>query len=319
VPTTFESVARQVVAALDSSAGYTLAFQWVIKRYEQVACRTRFSHLRQLALVTVAAPITTGTVSATRDSHTLTFDADATAEVTAAVIGRYIRLSVTWYEIGSYQLVGGFATLTLVSPYTEDDVTDGSYRIIDRFVSLATDASHISDTFINPRRRWGLKKRDLSILDREAPSRSAVAGTAQVVAEAPFDPHTGLRRVEFYPYSDTSETYYYLYWRAIGTFQLTDYVPPVIPIHTLIEGALVDLYRFKMGQSLDAGKLDIGTTWSNLAAKQETLWERRIVEMIAADRGEDDATFLVRRVNEISDQDIQTASQHIMAGWSWPT
>ena len=315
--TTFEQVARQVVAAIDSDATYLLAFEWIKHRYEQLAVRTKLKHLRTIGSLSIAGALDTGTVSITRGTRTLTADADATAVLSASIIGRHVRVRTVWYEILDYAVVGGFGVLTLATDFNEDSVTDGSYRIVQRFAALAADVGHLGNTFINPRRRWAIDLADYTLLDRRAPSRPQVGGSAMVVAEVPFD-HGGVRRVELYPYSSDSETYYYTYWRRVADVKLDDLVPDVLPVYGLIEGALIDLFRYKMGKAIDAGKHEASATWRNEMRTQETKWQHYLVEMISADRGEDDAQFVLSRVGGgLEPHDIRTARDHVLAGWDW--
>ena len=60
MPVTIESVARQLIASVDSDAGYLLGAQWIIKRYEQLAIKAKLRHLRQVGQVSTPAAITTG-------------------------------------------------------------------------------------------------------------------------------------------------------------------------------------------------------------------------------------------------------------------
>jgi hypothetical protein len=316
---TFEQVARQVVAAVDSNATYLLAFEWLKQRYEQLATRAKLRHLRHIGSVSVPASIDTGTVSITRGTRTVIADADATLVWSPALVGRHFRGRVTWYEIVGYSVVGGFGTLQLDADFNEDDVDDGAYRIVPRFSTLAADAAQIGDTFINPRRRHPIELWDYQKLDRHAPSRPQVGGGAMVVAEVPNDGASGLRRVEFYPYSSTSETYFYTYWRALSTIQMSDYLHPQLPAYGLIEGGLINLYRYKMGQAIDAKNAEAAAFWRNEMRTQETKWNQFIVEMISADRGEDDASFILKHIGaQVEPRDIVTARDHVLADWNWP-
>ena len=51
MPVTIESVARQLIASVDSDAGYLFGAQWIIKRYEQLAIKAKLRHLRQVGQV----------------------------------------------------------------------------------------------------------------------------------------------------------------------------------------------------------------------------------------------------------------------------
>ena len=155
---------------------------------------------------------------------------------------------------------------------------------------------------------------DYGELDRAAPSRSAVSGTATHVAEAPQLPD-GRKRVEFYPYSSTSESYAYVYWRSVGQLTYSDVLPPSVPSYILIEGALIDLFRYKMSQAMNASNGESAAFWRNEMRTQETKWNDHLVEAIGADRGEDDTSFILKHLGAArGPTDITTARDHILAG-----
>lgn len=316
MPVSIESVARQLIASVDSDAGYLLASQWIIKRYEQLAIKAKLRHLRQVGQVSMPAAISTGTITVNRGSRTVTGDATAIAAWTTSLVGWHIRGRVTWHEIIAHNLATG--TLTLLSPFEEESVAAGSYTLIQRWIPLADDVGYLGDTFINPRRRLSLSLRDYSELDRAAPSRSAISGSATVVAEAPQLPD-GRKRVEFYPYSSTSESYVYVYWRSVGQLTYSDLLPPSVPSYILIEGGLIDLFRYKMSQAINANNGEAAAFWRNEMRTQETKWKDHLVEAIGADRGEDDTSFILKHLGAaIGPTDLTTARDHILAGWNWP-
>lgn len=316
MPVTIESVARQLLASVDSDAGYLLGAQWIIKRYGELAIKAKLRHLRQVGQVSTPAAISTGTITVNRGSRIVTGDATAIAAWTTSLVGWHIRARVTWHEIIEHNLATG--VLTLLSPYEEDSVVAGTYTLIQRWVPLATDVGYLGDTFINPRRRLPLELKDLGELDRAAPSRSAISGSATLVVEAPQLPD-GRKRVEFYPYSSTSESYAYVYWRAVDQLTYSDMLPPSVPSYILIEGALIDLFRYKMSQSMNANNGEAAAFWRNEMRTQETKWKDHLVEAIGADRGEDDTTFILKHLGgALGPTDITTARDHILAAWNWP-
>jgi len=103
---TVEDVVTRVLGATDVSAdrpiGYELVARWVSDRYQQLASRIRFRHRRQIGTISVPARIDTGLLTATRGSTTVTADADAQAVLSSAVVGRHLRIDVTWYAITAY-------------------------------------------------------------------------------------------------------------------------------------------------------------------------------------------------------------------------
>lgn len=317
MPVTIESVARQLIASVDSDAGYLLGAQWIIKRYEQLAIKAKLRHLRQVGQVSTPAAITTGAITVSRGSNLVTGDATAIAAWTTSLVGWHIRGRVTWHEIIAHNIATG--ALALLGDFEEESVSAGSYTLIQRWIPLAPDVGYLGDTFINPRRRMPLNLVDYGELDRAAPSRSAVSGTATHVAEAPQLPD-GRKRVEFYPYSSTSESYAYVYWRSVGQLTYSDVLPPSVPSYILIEGALIDLFRYKMSQAMNANNGESAAFWRNEMRTQETKWNDHLVEAIGADRGEDDTSFILKHLGAaLGPTDITTARDHILAQWNWPS
>lgn len=86
------------------------------------------------------AVLTTGTVTVTQGLNTVVFDAAATTAITPLatsgpfptnLLQRQFRVGVsTIYNIWSFQLVGGFAQLTLDRPYTDAGGSAQAYQIL---------------------------------------------------------------------------------------------------------------------------------------------------------------------------------------------
>lgn len=317
---TLETVARQVVAAIDTDAGYLLASQWVNVRYQQIATRARLRSLRSVGLVTVPAPIVAGLATFTRDSVYVTGDATATAAWNTTILtnGWWIRVRNIWYEVVAHETISGIGRLTLAAAFGEDSMSAGAYTLYQRWVPLAADCQFLGKSFLNLRRRVPIQFRTMEEVDRMDPSRRFVKGWGPVTCvEAPVSP-AGVRRVEFYPEPSTSETYGYLYWRKPLPLAPTDELPFFIPEYVLREGALIDLYRFMGSKAANKDKLDIAGYWGNLAARQETKWnETDWREAVASDRAEDESTFILRHAGtEFQTYDVTNAKDDILARWT---
>ena len=315
---TLEDIARELIATVDADAGYLLGVQWLVKRYGQLATRTKLRHLRQVGQLSVPAPVSAGTITATRGSQVITGDATATAAWSNELVGWHIRPRTNWYEIVGYQVVGGVGQLRLLNTYEEDTSTDGTYYAVLRWVPVDPEAAYLGNDFVFARRFTPpLKLRDYSILDATAPSRPLISGGPGMVVEAPTRAD-GVKRVELYPYSSTSENYFYLYWRQVADLTADDVLPSTVPAWALIEGASIDLYRYKMAQAITAKNNEAAAFWRNEMRTQETKWERYLIDMIGADRGQDDTSFLLQTAGFAGmPGDITTARQHIVAGWNW--
>lgn len=327
---TVDDVARQLVGATDGNVGYLLAGQWVIQRLNEVATTHRLRCLRQVGQVYVPAAITTGLATFTRDSDQVTGDAQAKAAWDTAayagtadgvpgskgIVGRHIRCQTSWYEILDYKTVGGVGTITLKNRFTEDSSSAGSYHIVQRFVPLDPRSGQIGKDFVHMRRRIPFKRVSMDELDWMFPARPRVGYGADQCAEAPELPD-GTKCVEFYPYSTLSESYFYVYWQRLYDLKQLDPIPPRIPIYALKEAALIDLYRYKMSQALTEGKTEVAATWANMHKAQETKWGNEYMRhIVKADRGDDDATFLLRYAGiQVRSFDIQTAHDEIFSRW----
>lgn len=316
---TLETIARQVVAAVDSDAGYLLAAQWIQGRYEQIATRVKLRHLRKVGLVTVPAPITTGLATFTRDSPYVTGDATATAAWGSLLKnGWWIRTRNVWYEIIDYELLAGVGRLTLAAKFGEDSVTAGAYVLYQRFVELAADCQFVGRKFLNLRRRTEIQYKTMDEIDHVDPSRRLARGWGPIVAcEAPLSAQNR-RQVEFYPEPSTSETYGYLYWRFPTVMQLSDSIPPLIPGYVLREGALIDLYRYKAGKAADKQDVNTAGYWRNEARAQETKWDdERWREAIMADKADDETTFILAHGGmEFITYDVTNAKDDILSRWT---
>lgn len=79
---TIEEIAKEVIASVNSDAGYLLAVKWANSRYQQLVSRARFRHLRETGTIDISAGGSTwdcpadlrwfGTVVYDSDGSTLT-------------------------------------------------------------------------------------------------------------------------------------------------------------------------------------------------------------------------------------------------------
>jgi hypothetical protein len=305
VASTVEEIARSVVAAVASDAGFVLAAQWVADRYKQIAARARLKSTRFVSAISIPSAITIGTVSMQRGSATVTGDATAKAAWSMSVIGRSIRARAAWYDIAEYSASSG---LTLATPYAEDDGTTLSYQIVTRTVALDPTVRWIADTIVFPRRRWPITRVPRESLDMSVSERQYSTGGAVVWADmGHVTTNTGIcKSIELYPYSADTELYYALAYPHPTEYGLMDPLPPEIDEHVLREGALIDAMRWKASKEADAGRVDAAAYWRNEYRAQETMWERKILDTFRATGTGDDVSFLLGAFNMVVDYDIRT-------------
>lgn len=311
MPTSVETIARSVLAAIDSDAGLLLAAQWTRNRYRQLVSRSRFRHLRRIGEVIVPGTVDTGLASATRGSKTVTGDAAAQGVWTSALVGRAIRLRTSWYEIDT---VSATPDINLKTAFAEDDATNVSYDIVDRKVALADNVRWLG-TLVHMRRRLPLEVVSLSELDGLAPDRNLVSASGpRVVAEIAEE--GGSKRLEFYPYPEKDEVIRFVFWQEpLALTNLSDTVPDSINPETIKEGVMIDAMRFNAARAAKAANVELAAFWRNEYRAQQTTWERSILEAIKTDRGIDDMQLILSLGSKPTRglRDVQTAHDDFLA------
>lgn len=310
---TLESIAAQTVASVGGGLSYPLVAEWVRARYQQLATRVKLKHLRQLGQVNIPAAITTGTATVVRDSPVVTISSLDGSLLGRNSVGWFFRAGVVWYEVLSYSSVSGTTTLQLKAPYAEASVTAGAYVLVSRYTKLDSAAAWIGRSWVHARHRRPLSITTMDKLNSMASYRPLVgSGGPQWVAEGPeLD---GVKTVEIYPYSTTSEALFYVYWKDVPALTLTEELSSRIKPYILKEGALIDCYRYKMTQAADKMQIEAAAFYRNEMRTQETKWERYLMEAIQADQGEDDGQFILTTLGKNSAfSEIRTARDQV---WS---
>lgn len=317
---TVADVARQVLAAIDTTAGHLLASQWVADRYTQLCSRARFRHLRIVANLAIPAPVEAGTVAVVPGSRIVTGDAAAQAAWAAltgeaAMAGRHLRYRTNWYRVGAYLAPD---RLELTSPVTETANPAATYVAARRYVPLAPDVRWLSQQGMVLQRVWlPLRGQPLASLDYMAPSRPLVGPWPMTWTEIETLPD-GTRQVEFYPISSQAETVSYVYWAVPPTLEMDAQVPPQIDTGVLVEGCLIDAMRYNASRAANSAQVELASYWRNEYRAQNLVWETRILEAIRTDRGADDVTLILQLQNAYYGvpQDIVTARDHVWYGWT---
>lgn len=309
---TVESVAREVLAAIDTQAGLLLASRWVADRYRRLASRTRFRHLRKVSALALPAPITAGTVGVTLGSAAVTGDATALAAWSNTVEGWWLRANQAWYEVVEYL---GSSGLRLATPYSEATNASASYYLVKRYHALDPMARWLGD-FVFVRRRIRLISMALAELDAGTPSRShIVTGGPSYVSEVGTDA-SGARLMELYPYAGQAETIAYVYWSHPPTLTYEEQIPPQIDSHVLREGALIDAMRYEASMAARKGQIEAAAYWRNEYRAQAVSWEREVLDAIRADRGSDDLMFILETLGgPAGSPDIRTARDVVLDRW----
>jgi hypothetical protein len=313
---TVDELARDIVGSLALDEGYLLAARWIDNRYKQLVSRVRFKHLRQIGEIQIQATYDTGTVVTTRDSTAVTGTDTVWTTAPTTSPGEYwfFKGTSAWYQIAS---CASATALTLSTAFSEDAIAAGSYKIAKRYYALDTTARWIGD-FVLSRLRLPLPLIPLEQLDREAPGRILTDQYPRCVSQIGVDTNNYLK-VEFYPYSATSEIVHYVFWDLPTALVIGSTIPTQIDPYVLKEGALIDAYRYLKSKARQKGDHEGANSWRNDEFAQSTKWERNIQEAVRADQGADDRSFILSHYGgRRGTGDIATAHDHVYSNWSYP-
>ena len=317
---TTEEIARDLLASLNTDAGFLNAVKWIDYRYKELCSRFRPRHLRVVGEIQIPARVSTGSVAVTRDSQTVTGSSTtwATAPTTTDVATNwYFRAESAWYQCAAFS---SDTELTLTTAYSEDTGSSKSYNIVKRNHSLNTNARWLGDAVLT-RLRIPINVTSADALDREAPGRTIVGAYPDTMCQVGTD-SSGDLQVEFYPYNDTSEIIHYVYWAMPSSLSITTTIPPQIDPQALKEGALIDLYRYMMANALDKSRIEQAAVYRNEMRAQMTSWENFIRSAQRTDRGVDDTTLILSHIGRDSryySHDIRNARDEVFyrANRSW--
>lgn len=319
--TSVDEIIRDVIGSVETEVGSPLVARWINNRYQELVSRVRFRHLRRIGELSLPAVVSSGSVSATRGSTTITPDATAQAALnTSPGAGTheywYVRVNSVWYKIAS--IGAGGSSITLATAYAEDTVADASYRVVKRYHALDATVRWFGD-FVFERLRYPLENLNLDELNMLYPSRILTGHYPTHVVHVGVDT-SGNQMVEIYPPPETTEMIKYVYWRTPVALTFTSDIPLVIEPKVLKEGSLVDLYRYEKSRQINRGNVEAAAIYANEEAKQRRIWEQNIKDAIRTSRAADDITFLLTMnrgmANRTSDQ--RTARDYVLDNWRHP-
>jgi hypothetical protein len=133
----------------------------------------------------------------------------------------------------------------------------------------------------------------LNSMNAMHPERIYVGTTGPEVFCEIGDHPDGSRLIEFYPYNTNTEQLMFTYYTKSPELRPGDPLPDNLDPDALKEGVLIDLYRWEMAKSLRENKIDAAAVWGNIGARQGTIWEKRLVDLLRADRSVDDVDYIL--------------------------
>lgn len=311
---TVEEIVKSIAALSPVKIKQMAIAAWMNDRYRELVTKAQFSHLRKVGEFVMDAVVSDGTISVTRGSTSVTGTDTtwATSPTVATHEHWYLRTRTVWHRIAS---VTNDTTLTLATAFTEDTVTDGTYEIVKRTHSLASDARWLG-TFVFPRLRYKIDTVAPFEVDIAYTGRIIAQGTPYVVAHVGNDSSSYLK-VEIYPPPKDTELVRYIYWSLPTDLTLTADIPPSIDPYVLKEGALVDFYAAMKIKHAEKAEVEAAAFYANEEAKQRTRWKDYIRDAIRTNRASDEVTFLIESFTGTRmGYEIKTARDHVIAGWT---
>lgn len=299
---TVEEVVKDIAAVAPGKVAEIAIAKWINNRYRELVTKAQFRNLQKVGKLTLPEVITTGTVSTTRGSTSVT--GTGTTWTTAPGSGTqehyFIRIQNVWYQIAS---VSGDTSLTLASPYAEDSATDASYEIVKRTHSLASDARWLY-YFSFPRLNITLSLISATEMDVSYPGRLLAQSVPKAVCQSGVD-SSNYVKVEIYPPPKDSELIIYSYSALPSDLTISSTIPPQIEAHILKEGGMIDLYRTLKIGSLNAGMIEAAGVYANEEAKQLTKWKEYVMDAARTARASDDISVQLTHFNKkVSKSDL---------------
>jgi len=218
----------------------TIGFQ-INKRYQRILKQWHWSFLKSEAILTTVAPYSTGTVTVTNGSKTVT---GSGTNWTLAMAGRQFRIDSAhaYYEIDT---IDSATQLTLKYAYGGDSGSGKSYKIFQNIYSLASDVKEISSIVYN----YLMRQKDAYFLDRYDAERSST-GVPEWWIYRGRDAN-GYQQIEIYPVPDDAYEIRYRYYKKVSNLS-ADTDEPLCREDLLEMGALVDCYRLMISKVRNA-------------------------------------------------------------------
>lgn len=125
--------------------------RWLNLAYKDIASYYDWTWLKTTEMVVLATDLTTGTVSVSASSDTITFSSAPTTSQT----NRYIQFSTSdeWYKITAH--TAGVATATISPAYRQtSNLSSGTFTVRTLYYSLSSAASHIHNVMLADTKKY---------------------------------------------------------------------------------------------------------------------------------------------------------------------
>lgn len=233
---------------------------WVNDRYKALAGKESWNWLIKDFIVQTVEEITTGTVTATTDSTTITFTSGPAASVT----GYFIQFSDTddWYEIESHTAAATTAVLT--KAFLGTTSSSLTYILRKVYYALPSDTGKILNVR-QARTKGALHYLPIRQLDLMVPDRTHT-GTPEIYTIAGVDSDR-LYKMELYPVPNEKMNIQGRYYRVVSDLS-ADADIPILPAeyHGLLVWDVLQTYGYLFldDTRLSAAKAEYNTLFKDM-------------------------------------------------------
>src|SRR5215831_13168233 len=175
---TADDVALAAISSVNTGAGLLQCVRWASERYREVSNRAKLTHLHRISELDIPPPLTGGTVTVAVGSNVATGDSTSSPLFTSALIGRFMRAQVNWYEITGVKPSATAAQLLLKSAWAETGSGALGYNIVARTLTLDPSIRFLGK-FVHLRMQRELVDFTRVGLDIVAPGRQLINASAR--------------------------------------------------------------------------------------------------------------------------------------------
>lgn len=309
---TVEDIVKDISAISPNDIPAVAVARWIDNRYRELVSKVQFQHLRETKELVLPATITSGTVTATRGSTTVT-GTDTTWATDPGVgnnVHHYFRIREAWYKI---ETINSDTSITLSQAYSEENVVNSNYAIAKRTHALNSSVRWLGE-FIFPRLRYNLTRMSLAELEVTYPGRHQDQMFPTCWAQQGVDSN-GTVVIEIYPAPKEAELIKYTYWSIPNRLTFLGTIPNQIDPYVIKEGALIDLYRYLKVLNLQNGSVEVGSLYMKSEIDQQKIWNKAILDAVRTQKAANDVSFALKYWQQRDRTDIRTAQDQIYSTW----
>ncbi len=236
-----QEMAREVHLYSGEVAPILLCKRWVRDRYRKLCEKNIWSFKLQRSAFGTTNQYTTGNVSLTFNSNSVTGSGTAWLGLNPTAVGQQLKVNNGF--VFTITAVNSDTSLTIDQTWLGDNVSASTYSILQAYITPTPSDFHAFFSVVDPTNSWRLhlayNVKDLDRID----ARRAATGIAYILANGVYNA-SQVPAFELWPHTSSRKMYMYTYERRVPDLADTDTPPPIVRSDILIKGALADLTRW---------------------------------------------------------------------------